>query len=58
MKCPICKNNNKLQTRIHRKNVFKLIPYSKAYKCYNCESEYISILKIAIPYKIIRHLLA
>lgn len=52
MKCPICKNSSRLQSRIHRKNIFKVAPFSKAYKCYDCESEYLLFFKIAIPYKI------
>lgn len=52
MRCPLCKNQSKLQSRIHRRSVFKIIPYSKNYKCYNCESEYLSLWKFAIPYRI------
>lgn len=54
MQCPRCKYNEKLQSRIKRKNILKIIPFSKAYKCYNCESEYLIFCRITIPYKIRR----
>lgn len=52
MNCPICKANEKIQTRIKRSLLIKyLIPFSKNFKCYNCESKYISILKnLKLPY--------
>lgn len=57
MNCPICKGKESLQTRTHRKFLFKILPYSKSYKCYNCESQYINWLKLSIPFKINRPLL-
>jgi hypothetical protein len=66
MKCPICKERESLQIRMYfickekeslqinmyRKIFFKLLPFSKRYKCHTCESRYINWLSIQIPYKI------
>ena len=52
MKCPICSGKENLQTRIRRNLLFKLLPFSKSYKCYNCESEYLLYIFLKIPYKI------
>ena len=52
MKCPVCKGKEPLQTRIKRLLLFKLLPFSKSYKCYGCESEYLIFSFLRIPYKI------
>lgn len=52
MKCPICYGKENLQTRIHRNTLLKLLPYSKSYKCYECESKYLVFISIKIPYLI------
>ena len=52
LKCPICKAKVGLQARIRRKIFFKLLPLSKSYKCYGCESQYVNWLSMNIPYKI------
>ena len=52
MKCPICRGKESLQTRIKRYLLFKVLPFSKSFKCYDCESEYLFFVFLKIPYKI------
>lgn len=56
--CPCC--NSAEQKRISRSFLFKLIPNSKFYKCFNCRTKYLTISVLEIKYVIqkstLRHL--
>ena len=53
MKCSVCKKNNILETICQKKYNFMLYPFSKPFKCDNCETRYDILFLISTPHKII-----